>query len=186
MSQSSPAPTPSRSIYGFVIYLIFTCLFLFYVLWAFIPSEYFELLGITDLPDKYFVLFMPVVILTATTIFAFFIYPSLSFIMTPNIDSIYTIRDESSIFRCSYVDDEGVQCNNKILEDKEIDHWRRSFKCTNHRTTKTILTPTCDCSDSATCGLNDKYLENLRRLQNRQNSASDLNVFEVSKTLYGD
>lgn len=185
MSQSSPAPTPSRSIYGFVVYLIFTCLFIFYLLWAFIPSEYFELLGITDLPDKYFVLFTPVVILTATTIFAFCIYPSLTFIDTPNIDAIYTIRDESSIFRCSHIDDEGTQCNRKILEGHQ-DQWDKTYDCANHRTTKTILTPTCDCPESESCGLNDKYLESLRKLQNRQNSASDLNIFEVSKTLYGD
>lgn len=158
---------------------------MFYLLWAFVPSEYLEFVGIDELPDKYFILFLPVMALTATTIFAFFIYPALSFISTTNIDSVYTIKDESSISRCAHVDEDGVMCNRKIFDSQKY-LWKKYFECTDHRTGQTITNAFCDCSGNETCSLNDKYLENLRRLQNRQNSASDLNIFEVSKNLYGN
>lgn len=89
MAEQSPAPSTERSIYGFVVYLLFSTLFVLYVLWAFIPLEFYEnTLGITELPNKYFALFIPILVLTATTIFAFCVYPSFSLIMTPDIDSI--------------------------------------------------------------------------------------------------
>lgn len=177
MSQSSPAPTTSRSIYGFVVYLLFTCLFLLYFLWAFVPSSFFQLIGITELPDKYFVLFFPILILTATTIFAFFIYPSLSFIITPNIDSIHTIRDENSIIRCSI-------CDKKIIEPSS-NFWRSRFDCGDHKRRESLISKYCDCSDDRKdCKLTEDYLENVNRLQHKKNSASDLNIFEVSRNLY--
>jgi phosphatidylinositol N-acetylglucosaminyltransferase subunit P len=177
MAQSSPAPTTSRSIYGFVVYLLFTCLFLLYVLWAFVPSTYFELIGITELPDKYFVLFLPILILTGTTIFAFFIYPSLSFVMTTNIDSIHTIKDDSSIIRCSI-------CNKKISVPSE-DYWKSSYDCGDHKSPESTITSYCDCSeDGKNCKLSDEYLESMNKLQHKKNSASDLNIFEVNRSLY--
>lgn len=177
MAQSSPAPTTSRSIYGFVVYLLFSCLFLLYVLWAFVPSTYFKVFGITELPDKYFVLFLPILSLTGTTIFAFFIYPSLSFIMTPNIDSINTIKDDNSIIRCS-------TCNKKIL-GTSIDYWKSTFDCGDHKKPENSITRYCDCSeDGENCKLTDEYLESTNKLQHKKNSASDLNIFEVSRNLY--
>ncbi|KRG00179.1 uncharacterized protein Dwil_GK27656 [Drosophila willistoni] len=88
MPEHSPAPTPHRAIYGFAFYLLFTVLFIVYVAWAFIPLE----LGLHSyLPDKYFAVFIPFLILVFAWFFAFLIYPAINLSLTVNVDSIASI-----------------------------------------------------------------------------------------------
>lgn len=89
MPEHSPAPTPHRAIYGFAFYMLMTVLFLVYVAWAFLPVE---LKLHSHLPDRYFAVFVPVLIIVGA-FFAFIIYPAINLSMTPNIDSIATIVD---------------------------------------------------------------------------------------------
>lgn len=97
--------------------------------------------------------------------------------MTPNIDSIYTIKDESSITRCS-------TCDNKIAP---VNFWRSQFDCGDHKHPSSVIAEYCDCSeDRVDCHLTKEYLKNVEKLQHKKNSASDLNIFEVSKNLYGN
>uniref|UniRef100_A0A5K4EUC4 Putative phosphatidylinositol N-acetylglucosaminyltransferase subunit P n=1 Tax=Schistosoma mansoni TaxID=6183 RepID=A0A5K4EUC4_SCHMA len=42
-----------RAIYGFIIYLVCFPAFGLYVIWAYIPHEWLNLIGITYLPSKY-------------------------------------------------------------------------------------------------------------------------------------
>ncbi|EDW67009.1 phosphatidylinositol N-acetylglucosaminyltransferase subunit P [Drosophila virilis] len=89
MPEHSPAPTPHRAIYGFAFYILFTVLFFVYVAWAFLPVE----LGLHSyLPDKYFAVFVPVLILVCA-FFAVIIYPAINLSLTPNIDSIASVVD---------------------------------------------------------------------------------------------
>lgn len=96
MPEHTPAPTPSRAVYGFVMYLGFKLFFILYVIWAYVPHSWFEAIGITYLPNRHWALSIPVFLLTVLTIFAFFIYPSLGLCMTPNWDDLRTIEDLKS------------------------------------------------------------------------------------------
>lgn len=132
MPEHTPSPTPSRGIYGFVLFLLFNTLFILYCLYAFVPTYIFEnYLGITYLPDKYFALFVPILILTAANLFAFLIYPSLTMIATPNIDEKITIQDEYSVRRCIHRDSIGVLCDRKIAPNSE-DGWDLKKVCDYH------------------------------------------------------
>ncbi|EDV93696.1 phosphatidylinositol N-acetylglucosaminyltransferase subunit P [Drosophila grimshawi] len=89
MPEHSPAPTPHRAIYGFAFYMLFSVLFFVYVAWAYLPVE----LGLHSyLPDKYFAVFVPVLILVGVS-FAVIIYPAINLSMTPNIDSVASVVD---------------------------------------------------------------------------------------------
>jgi phosphatidylinositol N-acetylglucosaminyltransferase subunit P len=184
MPEHSPAPTFSRGVYGFVVYLLFSTLFVLYVLWAFIPDEIFEKIGITELPNKYFALFIPILILNATTLFAFLIYPSISFIMTPNIDSTSTITDSNALRRCHRRDSDNLMCDNKILSDSNS--WKVPEMCENHQNQKAKIANFCDCTEKNKCLLqiNKNHVEMLRKKENFIKNSCDLDIHTVSKILY--
>lgn len=187
MAEQSPAPTTSRSIYGFVIFLLFSTLFILYVLWAFIPLDFYEnYLGITELPKKYFALFLPILLLTATTLFAFCIYPSFSFIMTPNIDSSNTITDSNSIRRCQHRDSQGVLCDYKIQFDA-FGSWKVSTKCDNHQNREARVSDYCDCTDKSKCMLTTHagFIEKIRKPEDLIQSSADMDIVQYNQIVYG-
>lgn len=94
MPEHTPAPSPSRGVYGFVMYLSFQLFFIFYLIWALIPEKYFMQIGITFMPERHWAITVPIYFLTVLTIFAFVIYPSLGLCMTPNVDDLRTIKDK--------------------------------------------------------------------------------------------
>jgi phosphatidylinositol glycan class P protein len=84
MQVHTPAPTPSRAIYGLALYLGCRACFGLYIVWALVPDQWLKIIGLDFLPSKYWAITIPVlacVILAAT---AFLIYPGLGLIMTPN------------------------------------------------------------------------------------------------------
>jgi phosphatidylinositol N-acetylglucosaminyltransferase subunit P len=183
MAEQSPAPSSSRSIYGFVIFLLFSTLFILYVLWAFVPLAFYEdYLGITELPNKYFASFLPMLVLTATTVFAFFIYPSFSFIMTPNIDSVNTISDRSSIKRCH-----SLTCNNKIATNI-YESWTSPNVCENHQNVESRVSNYCDCKDKSKCLLftEEGLIERLRNQESHIQNSADSDIYYVNQVLYGN
>lgn len=93
MPEHTPAPTPSRSVYGFVLYLGTQIFFFLYLIWALVPEPYFEAINITYLPQKYWAVTIPIFLLTVLATFAFIIYPSINLCMTPAIDDIRTVKD---------------------------------------------------------------------------------------------
>lgn len=188
MAEQSPAPTPSRSIYGFVIYLLFQTLFVLYVLWAFVPHEFYEnYFGITELPNKYFALFIPFLVFTATALFAFFVYPSFSFIMTSDEDSTETITDSHAIKRCQHRDSLGVLCDNKILiVDRKS--WKTPNECENHNNRDAKISNYCDCKDKTKCLLATDltHIDRIRTQENHIKNSADLDISYVNQVLYGN
>ncbi|XP_033162834.1 phosphatidylinositol N-acetylglucosaminyltransferase subunit P [Drosophila mauritiana] len=90
MPEHTPAPTPHRAVYGFAFYMLFTVLFLTYVTWALLPVEF----GLHSyLPDKYFAVFVPFLVLVFAWFFAFLIYPAINLSMTVDVDSIASVVD---------------------------------------------------------------------------------------------
>lgn len=211
MSEATPAPTPCRAVYGFAWFLLFKTLFILYVFWAFTP-EYIleEVLGLTYLPDKYFALVLPILVLCALTVFAFLIYPPWNLAMQDDIDDIHTLYDQHTIKRCQYVDDiSSKQCERKFNaivpnDSNNPSDWRFEKYCFEHDITKfeqnARLSPSgddnidgidahgfCDCVNKANCLLytNPNHLE---LLKNRATvpSAFDLDIVDVCKQLYLD
>lgn len=184
MAEHTPAPTESRGIYGFVLYLLFSTLFILYVLWAFIPDSIFKSISITELPNKYFALFIPVLILCATTLFAFFIYPSLSLIMTPNIDSIHTITDSSSIRRCQFFKN-GLQCDKKL--QLSTTSWHTKNICDDYEASEVKNCNFCDCVEKQKCLLllDPSHIDKLNKQENLIKNSGDLDIVDVSEILFG-
>jgi phosphatidylinositol N-acetylglucosaminyltransferase subunit P len=197
MSEHTPAPTPSRAIYGFALYLLFKSLFITYVVWVFVPEDFMHTkLGLTYLPDKYFALYIPILVLCAVTFFAFFIYPSLSLSMTADIDHVSTIRDKFSIKRCEYAGHNGRICDQMVTNGDIKSSWKRDKYCNYHseevqddnklRNVESNIKDFCDCQDEERCLLhtNKDYLTNLRQRKMVPN-VSDLDISDVCKILYG-
>lgn len=125
MPEHTPAPSPTRAVYGFTVFLLFKTLFFIYVFWSFIPQSFLEeKLGLTYLPDKYFALYVPIVILVGITFFAFFIYPSMNLALTLNINDSRTIHDKFTIKRCQW---NGGSCERKISVQNQ---WNVPIYCT--------------------------------------------------------
>ncbi|XP_061712314.1 phosphatidylinositol N-acetylglucosaminyltransferase subunit P [Cydia pomonella] len=98
MPEHTPAPTPARSLYGFFMYLFSKTVLVIYCIWAFVPDEYLNYLNIYYYPQKYWATAVPIQFLVTLTLFVFFIYPSINWCMTSNIDSINTITDPHSSY----------------------------------------------------------------------------------------
>uniref|UniRef100_A0A1A9X465 PIG-P domain-containing protein n=1 Tax=Glossina brevipalpis TaxID=37001 RepID=A0A1A9X465_9MUSC len=90
MPEHTPAPTPARAVYGYAFYLLTLTLFVLYVLWAFLPAK---ALGLSYLPDKYFAVLLPMLVLVGLSFFAFFIYPAINMSLTPDKDEMASVVD---------------------------------------------------------------------------------------------
>lgn len=156
MPEHTPAPTPSRAVYGFVMYLGFKFLFIMYLLWAYVPHSWFEAIGITYLPKRYWALAIPVFLLTVFTVFAFFIYPSLGLCMTPNWDDLRTIQD---------------------LKSK-----RNVFRATKNVNKRTKNR--CSCQDEKSCHKEEFFKIKHTFPENRIPPLQDLKITHVSECLY--
>uniref|UniRef100_A0A182P0T6 L antigen family member 3 n=1 Tax=Anopheles epiroticus TaxID=199890 RepID=A0A182P0T6_9DIPT len=169
MPEHTPAPTPGRAIYGFVLFFLFKTLFFLYVLWAFVPTDWFDRLGLTYLPDKYFALFIPILALVAVTLFAFLIYPLLALSMMPDVDDRVTIADGSTIVRCEFRFPDG-QCCQQRVDDPFESGWNAKRHCVKHssrhaETQRTVRVANfCDCPYEGQCLLrkDPEYLPSLR------------------------
>ena len=93
-SRQGHTPT-SAEMYGFVSWLLSAASFVTYLLWAYVPDAYFDAIGITYRPDKYWAIAIPAW-LVATWVFYLTTAVALSFVNTKRIDCIYTLRDEHS------------------------------------------------------------------------------------------
>lgn len=163
MPEHTPAPTPHRAVYGFALFLSFKTLLVIYLFWAFVPDHILEnQLGLTYLPNKYFAIMLPVLVLTGLMFFAFLIYPAWNLSITNDIDDKFTIRDNYSIRRCQFINVSGKLCDRKITFSAN-DGWATELFCDLHKNGKTgdedeIVTNNkikdfCDCSDKSKCML---------------------------------
>ena len=59
--EHSPAPTPIRSVYGFVSYLLSSAALATYLVWLLLPQEYLEATGLSEVfPQKYWAVAIPI------------------------------------------------------------------------------------------------------------------------------
>lgn len=189
LPEHSPAPTPDRAVYGFVLYLMFKTFMVLYFLWALIPTSILEnVFGIDYLPDKYFAVILPILVLLAVMIFGFWAYPALTLSMQPKINALNTIRDSYSIYRCKYRDERG-SCNNRV--DIPMDDWSIESYCKQHCASPTVdmveqrIQNYCDCPNNEYCLLKSKP-NHLNWLLSRKSipTVSDLDIRDVSRLLF--
>ncbi|XP_028394186.1 phosphatidylinositol N-acetylglucosaminyltransferase subunit P-like [Dendronephthya gigantea] len=95
MAEHSPSPTPERAIYGFVLYVATYMLFGLYISWAYLPESWLTMLGITYLPQRFWVFAGPLYC-CVTLLFILFCYVFWNFLKTPPLDSISTLTDKFS------------------------------------------------------------------------------------------
>lgn len=103
MGEHSPSPTPERAIYGFVLYLGTYFGLGLYFIWACFPEEWLHSIGITYLPQRYWVLAGPIYLCVAF-VFAVLFYIAYNFTITLPPDSINTITD----IHARYIDDNTI------------------------------------------------------------------------------
>lgn len=155
MPEHTPAPTPSRAVYGFAMYLSFRTFFVLYIIWAIIPESWFKYVGITCLPQRYWAIAVPIYIITAILLFGFIIYPSINLCMTPNFDDFRTITDETI---------------------KNKNH--------NQNSITSEINCECVCTNKFKCGQR-QYLKMSTDFKTKCiPSAEDLDITEVSRILY--
>uniref|UniRef100_A0A1B6MGN5 Phosphatidylinositol N-acetylglucosaminyltransferase subunit P n=1 Tax=Graphocephala atropunctata TaxID=36148 RepID=A0A1B6MGN5_9HEMI len=97
MPQSTPAPTPSRANYGFVLYLGSYTVFGMYMIWAFVPDDVLHSVGLTYWPQKYWALAVPIHVLVTLALFAFCFYPAINLTLIPPMNDNRIISDEFTI-----------------------------------------------------------------------------------------
>ncbi|XP_059608556.1 phosphatidylinositol N-acetylglucosaminyltransferase subunit P [Phlebotomus argentipes] len=181
--EHAPGPTPTRAVYGFSMFLLFKTLFFLYFIWALVPDSvlrgYFSL---TYLPDKYFAIFIPMMILVAVSLFAFFIYPGIGLLLTPHINDEKTVRDSYSISPCQ------KDCQRPAKVEK--DSWKIHQFCEIHEDRKETpvedtISDFCDCPANTRCVLreNPGHLECLRG-KKQIAKARDLPISDVCRVLY--
>lgn len=202
MPEHTPAPTPHRAIYGFAMFVFFLALLVFYYIWALVPDATLARLGLTSAPHKYFVLFIPVLVMFALTLFGWVVYPAMNLAITFDPDDARTLTDSCSIRRCQFVNVRNGRLCDKRVEPQPDSGWAIGSRCALHdegrsrrsdasgcgggEENEVQIEDFCDCVVRKECLLH-REPGHVRRLLDRQMVASvgDLDVSEVCAKLFG-
>ncbi|CAH8435501.1 unnamed protein product [Heterobilharzia americana] len=82
-----------RAIYGFIVYIACFPVFVLYVIWAYVPHEWLNSIGITYLPSKYWAVTAPISALILSTVGLLAYTWNNRSLMQP-LTSIYQIKDD--------------------------------------------------------------------------------------------
>lgn len=97
MPEHAPSPSPSRAVYGFVMYLGSCSALGLYLMWAVMPDSVLHSLGLTYWPQKYWAVALPIYGCVLLALFAFLFYPGLNFTLVPPVDDLRNVTDSYSI-----------------------------------------------------------------------------------------
>lgn len=98
MAIRTPAPLPSRAIYGYVLYVFCYLGLALYLIWAYVPSRWLRALGITYFPDKLWALALPATLVVVVVLTATCIYPAINLLATPSLNSAAIITDDYAVY----------------------------------------------------------------------------------------
>lgn len=214
MPEHTPAPTPHRAIYGFAFFVLCAALCAVYMCWALVPQSVLGgLFGLTYMPDKYFVLFIPPVVMFALTLFGFVVYPAMNVAGTFEPTDERTVRDAASIRRCRWLvavdgsNGERRRCDRRVVESVTAG-WSVAQRCELHVASYRVageeteaddcngvveasdvrIEDYCDCAAGSeeSCVLRQRpgHVRELLAMRTVP-SVSDLDVDEVSRRLFG-
>jgi len=97
--EHSPAPTPSRAVYGFVLYLMSYSAMGLYLTWAVLPDHILAQMGLLEfLPQKYWAVALPIYLSVVFLCFVVVIYPSLGMMHTLPETDIRNVTDGAAIY----------------------------------------------------------------------------------------
>jgi len=89
---NTPSPTESRANYGFALYLASKTAFVVYLVWAFIPSNWLAVIGLTYLPQKYWAIAIPVWVCCVIVVIAL-LYPAINMLLVPPMNDHRILTD---------------------------------------------------------------------------------------------
>ena len=98
MAQHSPAPTPSRAVYGFVLHLLSLALLLLYLCWALLPPSILASIGLHFLPQQYWAVAIPTYLSVLFFTFVLVVYPALGLLVTPGSGDIRHVADSTTFY----------------------------------------------------------------------------------------
>jgi len=75
--EHNPAPTPSRAVYGFTLFLLSKFCLVMYLLWVLLPDSTLHSIGLDFFPQKYWAVAMPLYLCLTFFIMVVIVYPSL-------------------------------------------------------------------------------------------------------------
>lgn len=104
VGEHSPAPTPERAVYGFVLYLLSYSALGLYLAWAILPDHILAQMGLEFLPQKYWAVALPIYLSVVFVCFILVIYPSLGLLQTLAPSDVRNVQDGTSIYnpiKCS-------------------------------------------------------------------------------------
>ncbi|XP_057303631.1 phosphatidylinositol N-acetylglucosaminyltransferase subunit P-like [Hydractinia symbiolongicarpus] len=91
--EHTPWPTPSRAIYGFVLYVSTYVIFGMYMLWALLPDSCLHALGLTYIPARHWVITFPFLVCFGVA-FTVCVYVIRNWLDTPDVEDLDTFTDE--------------------------------------------------------------------------------------------
>lgn len=86
MPEHTPAPTFSRGVYGFVLYLASSFGFALFCAWAYVPHDVLHSAGLTYWPHRYWSVAVPLFAVFALFSFVFCCYPLLISCLAEKVD----------------------------------------------------------------------------------------------------
>jgi len=85
----SPSPTPSRAVYGFLLFLMSNFFLVMYFVWALVPDDMLHSAGLDFFPQKYWAVAMPIYLSIAFLAFVFLVYPMMGRLQCDEAWDIY-------------------------------------------------------------------------------------------------
>jgi len=106
---SAPHRSRAPEFYGFVAWTSTSLAFVLYVLWAVVPDEYIQCVGIDWYPSREWAVLLPAwsVVLVITT---YIVYSSMAIAATPSFSDMSSITDNRGLFPTD-PDDHGPYLN---------------------------------------------------------------------------
>ena len=98
VSQHSPAPTPSRAVYGFVLHLLSLALLLLYLSWALLPPAILSSIGLHFLPQQYWAVAIPTYLSVLFFTLVLVVYPALGLLATPGSGDLRHVADSKTFY----------------------------------------------------------------------------------------
>ena len=95
--ETGPAPTPSRAVYGFLLYVSSVLAAVVYLTWALVPPRWLTALGLDYWPQQLWALTVPTTLLIALLLFVLVIYPLLGLVDAPGLGDPRIHTDEFSL-----------------------------------------------------------------------------------------
>lgn len=102
-AEHSPGPKPERAIFGFFLIILSIILFILFVLISFLSETVLTQIGWTYLPDKYWSLAVPAIIVYGVLGYLP-IYFAINTTKVNDYESIYNIQDEHSLIKPNRID----------------------------------------------------------------------------------